>query len=251
MLEHADRHDAIRLQAQLAVVLQADVHIQPLAMPPRQFQLLRRNRHPGHLNPVMARSVSGQAAPAAADVQHMHAGCQAQFIADQPQLGFLSVLQRRSLFPIAAGILHMRVQHRQEQIVAQVVMAPTDPARPAWRLQIEQARGAGVQQLADAARQSLLQAGAQNPMEECVQLLAVPPAVHIALPRPKDPWASTRRKKSGWNTLMSWPCRPLTTMPAWASKSATARRPGLRDAAARLSRQDEFMRPPWLAPQWC
>jgi len=125
-----------------------------------------------------------QAAPAAADVEQAHAGLEPELAADEVELGDLRLLEVVGLRPVAAGVDHAGVEHGLEEVVAEVVMDLADLPCAAQILQVEQA-GAHALQHQRAAADLLVEAGAQHATDEFVELLAVPPAVHVALAEPE------------------------------------------------------------------
>src|SRR5437660_1317769 len=74
----------------------------------------------------MASGITGQAAPAAADVQQAQAGSQTQPLANPIQLPQLRGGEIVAFSEQRTGILHIRIEHRFEEIVAQIVMYPAD-----------------------------------------------------------------------------------------------------------------------------
>ena len=77
MLEHADRDDAVEMSHHLPVIAQQELDPVPklglLGATLRDLELLLGKRDAGHLHIGLARQRQRQAAPAAADIQHLHA----------------------------------------------------------------------------------------------------------------------------------------------------------------------------------
>ncbi len=90
------------------------------------------------------------------------------------------MLERLRLFPVAAGVLHVRIEHRPEQVVADVVVLFAHLPGALARLAVEQPGIGNARDVAQAFRQPLIDAGLQNAGEQHVQPFALPPAVHIA-----------------------------------------------------------------------
>ena len=100
VLDHADARDRVEgLVGQLAVVGHADVDL--VAQPQLHGAALadlglgRGQRDADHLHAVAGRGVGGEAAPAAADVEHALTRLQSELGADHLQLRLLRLLERR------------------------------------------------------------------------------------------------------------------------------------------------------------
>ena len=91
-----------------------------------------------------------------------HAGPQAEFGADQFELGRLRFFESVGSGPVAAGISHAITQHGGEKIVADVVMHFADPPGTAQTLQIEELSAQSLQQQARAARAFVKTRGKQG-----------------------------------------------------------------------------------------
>jgi len=91
----------------------------------RQLLLFLGNGNAHDLHAVFRCSISGQAAPTAANIQQTFAGLELQFSAYQLKLVQLGFFERLSLFPIAARIHHVRVQHAFKDVIANIIMALT------------------------------------------------------------------------------------------------------------------------------
>jgi len=78
----------------------------------------------------MLRHVTGQAPPAAADVQKPVAGLQIQFPPDHLELLELGLLEIVRALEVAATVLVARIEKCEEQVVSQIVVSPGDDVRP-------------------------------------------------------------------------------------------------------------------------
>jgi hypothetical protein len=96
----------------------------------RQGQLLGRQGDPGHLRPVVGRQGQGHAAPARADVQHLHARRDVQLGADMGLLGDLGFFQGHvGPREIGAAVLHVGVEEALIELVGHVVVVGDVAAR--------------------------------------------------------------------------------------------------------------------------
>src|SRR5215470_9060227 len=62
-------------------------------------------------------------APAAADVEHMHAAAEVELATNQVELRLLCFSQCPCVLPVAAAVNHALVEHRAKQFVSKVVMS--------------------------------------------------------------------------------------------------------------------------------
>ena len=128
MLGHADARDRVELlTGQIAVVGDQDLDAvgDPglRHQPPGQLGLRRRERYPRHADPVVARGVDREAAPAAADVEHALPGLQLELLRDQLELGPLRLGQcLRAAREQRAAVGHRLVKEQREEFVADVVV---------------------------------------------------------------------------------------------------------------------------------
>src|SRR5207249_7406729 len=99
------------------------------------------NCYPDYLATVMTGGITGQAAPAAADVQQADAGAQTQPLANPIQLSQLRRGEIVALGEERTGILHVRIEHCFEEIVAQIVMQPADFSGAPGSLLVREKRG--------------------------------------------------------------------------------------------------------------
>ena len=97
-LEHLDRRDLGEGALQRAVVLEEDLHAVAETRGADalggQRVLLVRDRHTGDAAARGGRGVDREAAPAAADLQHVVVGAELELLADAPQLVLLRPLER-------------------------------------------------------------------------------------------------------------------------------------------------------------
>ncbi len=128
MLEHADRGDLVELDAlQVAEVPQFDgdavLQSEPLHLRHSEIVLRLGEGHAMRPHTVMLRGMAHQPAPAAADVEHVLAGLQAQLAADHLELG---ALRGRDVGvpvgEVGAGIDHLGVEKELVEIIRQVVV---------------------------------------------------------------------------------------------------------------------------------
>lgn len=148
VLEHADAGYPIEgfAAVEFAVVLQPELDRQSGVALLCPLRLFARYGDAGAAHAAVFGGVAEQAAPAATDVQQVHAGTQVQLAADQFELGLLRRREVGGVLPVAAGVGHARVQHRRVEIVAEVVVAFADLPGATRRLPIQQAGAEGVHQ---------------------------------------------------------------------------------------------------------
>src|SRR5690606_10365906 len=144
VLEHADADDAVDLAAnvgrlQLAIVLQPELQRQVLVALAGIRGLLLRDGHADRLDAVVGRGVRHEAAPAATDVEHAHAGLQAELAADQVELGFLGAGEVVGVLPVAARVRQPGVEHGLVEVIAEVVVGASDLPSAAAVLAVDQA----------------------------------------------------------------------------------------------------------------
>ena len=152
VFQHADRDDAVELLVQVAIVGQAEVGLvgqaRLLGALLGQGQLLGRQGDPGHLGAEVLGQGHGEAAPARADVQRLHARLDQQLAADEGLLRRLGLFQRHvRTLEIGAGILHVGVEEPAIELVGDVVVVGDVLAR-----------GHAVVDLLDAPLQRLAEA---------------------------------------------------------------------------------------------
>src|SRR5437016_6933543 len=133
----------------------------------------------------MASGITGQAAPAAADVQQAQAGSQTQPLANPIQLPQLRGGEIVAFSEQRTGILHIRIEHRFEEIVAQIVMHPADFSGAPQCLLIREKRGEQCPEIGKSKCKTLVESGANCPATHVIKRFAVPPAIHVGLPEPE------------------------------------------------------------------
>src|SRR5207249_8000970 len=97
--------------------------------------------YPDYMAAVVASGITGQSTPAAADIQQAEVGSQTQPLANPIQL---AQLRRGEIFVLSekrTGIFHIRIEHRFEKIVAQIVMHPADFSGTPGSLLVREKRG--------------------------------------------------------------------------------------------------------------
>src|SRR5438034_11412168 len=123
--------------------------------------------------------MTGQAAPAAADVQQTEAGSQTQPLANPIQLPQLRRVEIVVLGEERTGILHIRIEHRFEKIVAQIVMYPADFSGAPESLLVREKRGEQCQDIGKSKCETLFESGTNCAATHLIKRIAVPPAIHI------------------------------------------------------------------------
>ena len=157
VLDHADACDRVEaLTGELAVVHDPD--LDPIADPrlgdsaPGNPRLGLREGDADHLDTVAGGGMSGEAAPAAADVEHALAGSQPELGADELELVLLGRLQRiGAAAEDRAAVGHRPIEEEGEELGRQVVVVadrpgvacprPASAARPKLRLRRRGGRG--------------------------------------------------------------------------------------------------------------
>ena len=140
VLEHAHRHEDVVLALDVAVVVLdvLDAPVEPLflRLRARVADLLARDVVRAHRHPVVPRHVAGEAAPAAAGLDHAIAGPQLQLAADVVHLRALRLLERHAgLGIVGAGVLHrVVVEPPLVELVAEIVVVRDVVARTGERV---------------------------------------------------------------------------------------------------------------------
>src|SRR5947207_14185859 len=131
--------------------------------------------------------MTGQSTPAAADVQQTEAGSQTQPLANPIQLAQLRRGEIVAFGEQRTGILHIRIEHCFEKIVAQIVMYLADFSGAAESLLVRHKRGEKCPDIGKSKCETLLESGTNGAATHLIQRVAVPPAIHIGLAEPKRP----------------------------------------------------------------
>mmetsp|Transcript_5598 Transcript_5598/g.16193 ORF Transcript_5598/g.16193 Transcript_5598/m.16193 type:complete len:201 (-) Transcript_5598:209-811(-) len=146
------------------------------------------------LNTSMLVHVGSCGAPAHAKVCHLHAILQLKLSPYQVKLVGLSLVQRRCVAPVGAGVRHGGPQHPLVQVVARVIMLLRHAGRPLPSLLVEKAPGQGSGQAdhvhdEDHVVRTLLptrpKASAVQQSQEEGERVHLDLAVHIALGNPQ------------------------------------------------------------------
>src|SRR6266550_7122722 len=80
------------------------------------------------------------------------------------------------------GILHIRIEHRFEKIVSQIVMHPADFSGAPGSLLVRDKRGEQRPDIGKPKFETLLEFGTNGAATHLIQRIAVPPAIHIGFP---------------------------------------------------------------------
>ena len=122
-LQHLDRGDLADAPVHLAVVLLANLDVEAGRARPRDPGLLGRDREAGDACAVLARRDPRKGAPAAADLEQVVVGPQAELVADATELPELRIRESLVLaLEDGAGVRHRLVEHRREELVPEVVV---------------------------------------------------------------------------------------------------------------------------------
>src|SRR5437867_5487532 len=140
--------------------------------------------------------MTGQAAPAAADVQQAQAGSQTQPLANPIQLPQLRRVEIVALGEERTGILHIRIEHRFEKIVAQIVMHPADFSGAWESLLVRDKRGEKCPDIGKSKFETLLEPGTNGAATHLIQRVAVPPAIHVGFPETERPGSQDSAKEA-------------------------------------------------------
>ncbi len=127
MLEHSDRHNAVEMSADVAIIGELESRGASLAALHRSLlcalELFLGQRDAGHARPGDLGKVERQAAPAAADVEHRAARRNAKLCGEMALLGELRVVERLVVgFEIGAAILLVAIEKEPIKPGVEVVM---------------------------------------------------------------------------------------------------------------------------------
>src|SRR5437867_526329 len=140
--------------------------------------------------------MTGQAAPAAADVQQAEAGSQTQSLANPIQLPQLRRGKIVALGEERTGILHIRIEHCFEKIVAQIVMDTANFSGASESLLVHEKRGEKCPDIGKSKFETLLESGANGAATHLIQRIAIPPAVHVGFPETERPGSQDSAKEA-------------------------------------------------------
>ena len=160
MLEHADRHDAIEVAVDVAIIHQPERRILRAAALERPvlraLELLLRQRDAGDPRAGNFGEIERKAAPAAADIEHRGAGFDAQFGREMPLLGELRIVERQiRRFEIGAAILLVAVEKQRIEPAVEIVVVRHVVAGAGPQIQLLQA----AEQIAHEPRQRPIRRG--------------------------------------------------------------------------------------------
>src|SRR5436190_20519518 len=140
--------------------------------------------------------MTGQPTPAAADVQQAKAGSQAQPFANPIQFPQLSRGEIVVFGEQRTGILHIRIEHCFEKIVAQIVMHPADFSGASESLLVRDKRGEKCPDIGKSKFETLLEPGTNGAATHLIQRVAVPPAIHIGFHETERPGSQDSAKEA-------------------------------------------------------
>src|ERR1041385_713380 len=106
--------------------------------------------------------MTGQSAPAAADVQQAKTGPQTQSLTNPIQLPQLRRGEIVAFVEQRTGILHIRVEHCFEKIIAQIVMHPADFSGAPSSLLVRENRSEQRPDIGKPKFEALLESGANR-----------------------------------------------------------------------------------------
>src|SRR5207302_9686667 len=138
-----------------------------------------------HRATVVWAGVTGQSAPAEADVQQTETGSQAQTLPNPIQLPQLRRGEIVAFSEQRTGILHIRIEHCFEKIVAQIVMHPADFSGAPESLLVREKRGEQCPDIGKSKCETLFEPSTNGTATHFIQRFAVPPAIHVGLPEPE------------------------------------------------------------------
>src|SRR5436309_2493232 len=196
MLDHAYAHCPIKALGDFAIVAQLNFHVQSATPTLRVTKLLPRNCYPDDLATVVASGITGQSAPAAADVQQSEAGSQTQPLANPIQLPQLRRGEIVALGKERTGILHVRIEHCREKIVAQIVMHAADFSGASGSLLVDEKRSEKCPDIGKFKFETFLESGANGAATHLIQGVAVPPAIHVGFPETERPGSKDSAKEA-------------------------------------------------------
>src|SRR5439155_16834168 len=137
-----------------------------------------------------------QATPAAGYVQQAEAGSQAQPVANPIQLPQLRRGEIVAVGEERTGILHIRIEHCFEKIVAQIVMHPTNFSGTPGSLLVDENRGEKGPNIGKSKFETLLESSTNRAATHLIQRIAVPPAIHIGFPETERPGSKDSAKEA-------------------------------------------------------
>src|SRR5947199_10029682 len=140
--------------------------------------------------------MTGQTAPAIADIQQPEARSETKPLANPIQLVHLRRCEIVALGEERTRILHIRVEHRFEKIVAQIVMHPADFSGAPESLLVRENRGEQCPDIGKSKCETLLELGTNGAATHFIQRVAVPPAIHIGFAETESPGSQDSAKEA-------------------------------------------------------
>ncbi|SLN98025.1 Uncharacterised protein [Klebsiella quasivariicola] len=107
---------------QIAIILETNLHIEIGATGLSHLLLFSGDSYTHDADLVVSCHIFGKTTPSTADIQYPHTRFKLKLAANQIQFVLLRGLKGLRLFPVTAGILHVRVKHPTKQIVTEIVM---------------------------------------------------------------------------------------------------------------------------------
>jgi len=140
VLEHTDEDDFVEGPhgpGQIAAVIaEDDIYRQVRTEPSCEFVLRSRNRNPRHMTSIILSRMFGKRSPAATDVEDPITLFDAELSSDEIVFVVLGFIEAIGISPIGARIRHCRTEHLLEELVAHVIVGPSDLNRPVFGLEI-------------------------------------------------------------------------------------------------------------------
>src|SRR5205807_716344 len=94
------------------------------------------------------------------------------------------------------GILHIRIEHCFEKIIAQIVMHAADFSGAPECLLVRENRGEQRPDIGKSKCETLLESGANGAATHLIQRVAVPPAIHVGFPETERPGSQDSAKEA-------------------------------------------------------
>ena len=180
MLEHADGENPVEALIELAVILHAYLDRQAAAEVAGEFCLLNGNGDADATDAVAFGGEFQRFPPAATDVEHVHAGAQAELAADQIQFVDLRGIQCSRGFPITATVDKALAEHGMEQVVAEIVVAFADLEGTASALQVAQLGLDPEARIVDFCA-AFVDVRIEQTEEEGIERHGIPLPIHVGL----------------------------------------------------------------------
>jgi hypothetical protein len=180
VLEHTEGIDGVVVAAHAAVVLQLDVYRQARATALCGLLLVLRYRHAGYSSAIALGHELRGSSPAAADVEDPHPSLEPQLARDEVELRLLRRIQRAHVLPVGARVDHAGVEHALVKVIAEIIVLLPHLEGAAPALHVDQV-GRESQHHPAGRAQVLLDIRPEDASQHLVQLLAVPPAIHVGL----------------------------------------------------------------------